>query len=1127
MALGTGVLTGLTAAVVLSTSSPAFAAGPYQTADCAFGSPTASPYVTNQVQGSTLVPFMMLNGTAVTPGTTQIAVACVGTGAHGFGADSELIVGISSPIAAFNDHFTGYGLFATNEFMGGIPSTVTSDSLTPSEVGAQTTGGDSQSTVLSSGISAGATSLPLGTYSDVNGDTGTGFPGPIPSGSQLFIGTPGGVNEIVETTAIYNPGASSSISVTATSNAYPSGAPVIQPYLFTIPSSGANDTDAVCPTTQAQVDLGLTNCAMAVADTAADEYGFGYVNYSTTTTWPASTPVPSTTGLTNPPDLVVNNVTVPSDGSSALAGNTVQLTSIGGTAAGFTIPTCTSLSLPAGCGAFWGDPDGSLSEPLQVQVQDSAGTEAVLNTTNTMGSGSPPSNLSIVPDVYYPSPCTPSNPLSCTVVTGSGGFLTGGMLEAQARVGANPSSTGAALTEVIPAEGFNPTTGAATPWTPGSFDYAVLEPNVAPASDSPFDTATVACTTTCPVPGTSPVTQVATLTAAASAGATTLSVSTGLPAMIAGLPIALGTASGTHEAVFLTSPVVANATTINVTPTVNAYSSGAPVSSTALPVPLGSIGVALGTLLSQEPSAPTLVSAVPTADHSVALTWTAPSSSGASAINGYDVYEGTSSGHESATPFNSSLIPSTQFTYTVTPLTDGTPYFFTVEAQNNQGNSPASNELSATPEAPGVSSPPIGLQATGGNGSVSLSWTAPSSNGGSSITGYNVYEGTSAGHESASAVNGATLIAGTTYTVPGLTNGTTYYFTVEAMNGTGLSNPSGEASATPAVATAQSSPPTVPDPPTQLGATASNGQVSLNWSPPSFDGGAAVAGYEVYDGTTSGAEGATALNSSLVTGTTYTVTGLTNGTKYFFTVKAVNSVGSSAASSETSATPSGPPAPPPPPTTQCSSYTGNDAFLCSAYEDLLGRAPDAGGLSFWGTQLSSGASRSSVAYGILTSTESRDHLVASDYQTFLGRAPDPAGLSYWIAQLNGGASDESVLAGIMGSAEFYTHSGGTADGFITAAYTDLLGRAPDSGGLAYWEALLSSGASQSSVIAGILSSTEYRSDFVQSLYSNLLGRNADPGGLSYWVGQLASGASDETVISGIVGSAEYYTRATS
>ncbi len=210
----------------------------------------------------------------------------------------------------------------------------------------------------------------------------------------------------------------------------------------------------------------------------------------------------------------------------------------------------------------------------------------------------------------------------------------------------------------------------------------------------------------------------------------------------------------------------------------------------------------------------------------------------------------------------------------------------------------------------------------------------------------------------------------------------------------------------------------------------------------------------------------------------------------------------------------------------CTDGIGNDDFLCTAYSDLLGRVPDSSDLAYWDAQLAGGASRSAVAYDIVTSAEYRSDLISGYYQAFLGRGVDTAGLWYWLTQLNAGASDQSVIAGILGSAEFYTESGGTPDGFITALYTKLLGRAPDAGGLAFWEGQLSSGATPSAVAAGMLSSTEYQSDYVEALYSHLLGRTADAGGLSYWVAQLAGGVPNEFVISAVVGSAEFYADAT-
>ena len=205
--------------------------------------------------------------------------------------------------------------------------------------------------------------------------------------------------------------------------------------------------------------------------------------------------------------------------------------------------------------------------------------------------------------------------------------------------------------------------------------------------------------------------------------------------------------------------------------------------------------------------------------------------------------------------------------------------------------------------------------------------------------------------------------------------------------------------------------------------------------------------------------------------------------------------------------------------------TGNAAFVCGLYEDVLGRAADPAGLNNFLAQLSAGTTRTAVAGELLTSTEYRRDLIASFYQEYLGRSADAGGFATFLSLFAQGGSAEDVQAAIVGSTEYLNHSGGSAAGFLSDLYLEILNRPADAAGMATFTGQLSTGTTRRTVAAEILGSTEYRSDLIDSYYQSYLGRPADGGGISTFLTLFAQGATNTAVQSALLGSGEFYAEA--
>ena len=176
-------------------------------------------------------------------------------------------------------------------------------------------------------------------------------------------------------------------------------------------------------------------------------------------------------------------------------------------------------------------------------------------------------------------------------------------------------------------------------------------------------------------------------------------------------------------------------------------------------------------ILQGAPGAPTVGTATRSASQSVQVTFTAPANAGGSSITSYTAT--SSPGSITGTGASSPV--------TVSGLTNGTAYTFTVTATNSYGTSVASSASNSATPYTVPNAPTIGSATSTGTTTATVAFTAPASNGGSTITSYTAVS-------SPGSITGTLSQAGSgTISVSGLTPGTSYTFTVYATNAGGNS----------------------------------------------------------------------------------------------------------------------------------------------------------------------------------------------------------------------------------------------------------------------------------------------------------------------------------------------------
>ncbi len=291
----------------------------------------------------------------------------------------------------------------------------------------------------------------------------------------------------------------------------------------------------------------------------------------------------------------------------------------------------------------------------------------------------------------------------------------------------------------------------------------------------------------------------------------------------------------------------------------------------------------------REPFAPSIKVAPTnkTGELSIALTPSDKTDIGP-AVEGYSIYISAEGAEEYL--YNEALLAASSFPYTLTGLEDGKKYTIraaavnTINGEKRQGDySAAQSDVNTTPRKPANAPTEVAVESISGT-EVKITWTAPADLGGSELVRYEIL---GAGDATVTVDGEGKETSGS---VTGLIKGKDYSFTVRAVTLAG----DGEESAAAGLTTWN-----VPSQPTALTVdpTSNSGEIKAVWNEPEADNGSAVTGYNVY------LNGELHNKEALVTEKEYTISGLTNGTKYNLQIAAVNGAGEGEKCAAESATP--------------------------------------------------------------------------------------------------------------------------------------------------------------------------------------------------------------------------------
>jgi len=195
-------------------------------------------------------------------------------------------------------------------------------------------------------------------------------------------------------------------------------------------------------------------------------------------------------------------------------------------------------------------------------------------------------------------------------------------------------------------------------------------------------------------------------------------------------------------------------------------------------------------------------------------------------------------------------------------------------------------------------------------------------------------------------------------------------------------------------------------------------------------------------------------------------------------------------------------------------FSTSSAYVTQTYKDVLNRPPTSTELSTWAGKINSGTDPGQLVTALLGAPpfSTASSPTVRLYLAYFKRAPDLGGYDYWVGRLIAGTANPYWVSDAFADSPEFKATYGSLDNpsFVDLVYQNVLGRAADPAGRAYWIDQLNKGMSRGAVMTNFSESPENVQATLPKVdtarvYLAILQRSPDPDGWGYWTGQMAQG----------------------